>query len=177
MNLTSYAELFAHHDLDSLHYVARITPEQIRQLYDEHEEAFPMRGDKGVLGGLVELQAAIDHLNQPRPKRWCGFYGGDRDPRTLPMSQRLDLYEDCSSAGLSVFLASNSVEVFFSVPLYRGLLWIFASSALVLYFRNIVWLDGSVRDFVEVPLRARKFAEAHSNSAIPKRPNARIPSA
>jgi hypothetical protein len=177
MNLTSYADLFAHHDLDSLQYVARITPEQIRQLYDEHEEAFPMRGDKGVLGGLVELQGAIDHLNKPRPKRWCGFYGGDRDPRTLPMSQRLGLYEERSSVGLSVFLASNSVELFFSVPFYREVLWIFSSCCVLLYLRNIVWIDGSLRNFVEVPLRASKFAEAHSNSAIPKRPNARIPSA
>ncbi|KAJ1471840.1 hypothetical protein T484DRAFT_3485030 [Baffinella frigidus] len=61
-NLRSYAPLFIHHDLDSLAYVARLEPEGIHQIIDEHQELYPRSGKKGVLGG--ELQK-LETVREP----------------------------------------------------------------------------------------------------------------
>ena len=94
-NLRTYAPLFIHHDLNSLAYVARLRREGILQLFDEHQELYPRNGKKDSLGGeLQKLEMAHSKLLHKTPARYLGLVSPKLDPRTLPLSERLDIYRD-----------------------------------------------------------------------------------
>ncbi|KAJ1474238.1 hypothetical protein T484DRAFT_1833138, partial [Baffinella frigidus] len=138
-NLRSYAPLFIHHDLDSLAYVspvARLKPEGIHQIFDEHQELYPRSGKKGALGGeLQKLETAHRKLLHTTPPRCLGLVGPSPDERTLPLSERLENYRDTEASALAIVASGNGLELLHSKAVPRwGWVVSWTAISLALFF-------------------------------------------
>ena len=150
-NLRTYAPLFIHHDLNSLAYVARLRREGILQLFDEHQELYPRNGKKDSLGGeLQKLEMAHSKLLHKTPARYLGLVSPKLDPRTLPLSERLDIYRDEQVIYLSLFLPIYiylSIYLSFYLSIYLSFylsiflsIYLYISSYLHIYLHIYIYI-------------------------------------
>ncbi|KAJ1474812.1 hypothetical protein T484DRAFT_1830917 [Baffinella frigidus] len=142
-NLRSYAPLFVHHNLDSLEHVARLTSEELRKLFDEHEEIYSRSGRKGEMGGgCKKLAKAHGKLLQKTPSRLRGLIRSKPDERTLPLSERLDGYQDTEASAMAMATSGNGLELMHTKPVVRWcwlMVWVVFGGAL--YSDSVVGLD------------------------------------
>jgi len=141
-NLQSYVPLFIHHNLDSLEYVARLKPEELSKLCDEHEELYPRSGRRGEIGGqLKKLELAHTKLVKKSEARFLGLVIPRADQRTLPISKRLECFRDEEASSLAIGTSGNGLELVHTKGVPR-LTWFLAWMAFcVAYVYAIVGFE------------------------------------
>jgi len=143
-NLRTYAPLFIYHRLDSLVYVARLTPEVLRQLVDEHAKIY-RNGQKGAVGGdFQKISLALHKLVHKTPASFLGLIGASPDERTLPLSERLDNYRDTEASALAIVTSGNGLELLHSksVPRWSWAIFWTAVAAAIFFFTRFPGLEA-----------------------------------
>ncbi len=108
--VSTFAAIFASHDLDTLAMVAALPSEHIQTLIREHHEMYPLCSRLGSTGAQMNLQMAVQSLQG--------------DCRAMSLRQRLDEYRDSSSSAMAVITAGNTVEIVYLKPSLRLLMFI-----------------------------------------------------